>query len=694
MASVLASGSSFRHPDALDALGHLSKRVVERRVEGELPLGQDVNGLSSNVADLLRAAPVLVQRSVLDQGSLATCRDPNAGCVGRIRKAERAERGERSAPVGFVAPSRDEVEAFIEENELNERAGEALRGAPPAVQWHVLEQGSLRSCREPSAGCVGRISKAKRTMDPALLAIPQGPSAFEVEEFIQENGLDERAASALQGSAQWLQRQVLDQGSLHGCRDRNAGLMGRLRRAQQAPSFADGVRSQASTATRQEIERFILDNDLNERAADALRSAGSSVQRQVLDQGSLFGTREPSAACIGRIAKIQKSGQEGWGTPSCPSLDDVERFIYENRLDQRAAVALEGAPPMVQQSLLAQGHLGGNATDASRACLAQIRATSQEFSNTPAAASAALDEVEQFIRENGLDASASNALRSALPAVQRQVLEQGSLTSCREPSAACVSRLRKAKVWADGNDAHIASPNDVERFIQEHDLNERAADALRGVPPEVQAEVLAQGSLATCRDPNAGCIGRIAKAQAAFKHRTELPPTGPSAEELTAFVREHNLSERCVATLHEVSAPVLRAVLDQGSLRGCRDPSAGCMGRIKKAVKDGSLRRGTKRQHEVAPAGGLNREVDRFVMDHELSDRAATVLREQVPEVQEMVLQGGSMRGTRDMSAVCMGRISKAVQELSQRPKRHARSPARVVHAIGGSRSKGVRYSH
>lgn len=40
MASVLASGSSFRHPDALDALGHLSKRVVERRVEGELPLGQ------------------------------------------------------------------------------------------------------------------------------------------------------------------------------------------------------------------------------------------------------------------------------------------------------------------------------------------------------------------------------------------------------------------------------------------------------------------------------------------------------------------------------------------------------------------------------------------------------------------------------------------------------------------------------
>ena len=30
-----------------------------------------------------------------------------------------------------------------------------------------------------------------------------------------------------------------------------------------------------------------------------------------------------------------------------------------------------------------------------------------------------------------------------------------------------------------GNSAHIASPNDVERLIQEQDLNERAADALR-----------------------------------------------------------------------------------------------------------------------------------------------------------------------------------------------------------------------
>eukprot|EP00434_Breviolum_minutum_P013344 symbB.v1.2.011758.t1/scaffold750.1/size323489/10 len=125
MSSLLSSqGTSYRHSESLEALDHLSKRVVERRVEGELPLGQDVNGLSPKVAGLLCGASTVVQRVVLDQGSLATCRDPNAGCVGRIRKAERS--------AGRMhTPSRDEVEAFIEENELNERAGEALRGAKP-----------------------------------------------------------------------------------------------------------------------------------------------------------------------------------------------------------------------------------------------------------------------------------------------------------------------------------------------------------------------------------------------------------------------------------------------------------------------------------------------------------------------------------------------------------------------------------
>lgn len=44
MSELLVSKQvSYRHEDALQVLNHLSKRVVERRVEGELPLGQVPN---------------------------------------------------------------------------------------------------------------------------------------------------------------------------------------------------------------------------------------------------------------------------------------------------------------------------------------------------------------------------------------------------------------------------------------------------------------------------------------------------------------------------------------------------------------------------------------------------------------------------------------------------------------------------
>lgn len=62
------------------------------------------------------------------------------------------------------------------------------------------------------------------------------------------------------------------------------------------------------------------------------------------------------------------------------------------------------------------------------------------------------------------------------------------------------------------------------------------------------------------------------------------------AADLEAFVREHDLNERAVAILRDVSEEVLRAVLDQGSLRGCRDANAGCIGRVKRAQQVGMPR--------------------------------------------------------------------------------------------------------
>ncbi|CAJ1431069.1 unnamed protein product [Effrenium voratum] len=697
------------------------------------------NNLQPRAANALRAASTQAQQYVLDQGSLQTCRDPNAGCMGRLK---RAQAGESAPPLLFIPPSRDEVEAFIEANELNERAADALRGAPPAVQRQVIDQGSLLSCREPSAGCIGRIGKAHKQLDPALLAIPhtQGPSAEEVEEFILENGLDDRAAVALRSAVQWVQRQVLDQGSLRSCRDPNAGLMGRLNRAQIAPQQLQALMPAANTpavhtpclpaSSAAEVEAFIWENGLNERAADALRSVGPAVQRKVLEQGSLQGTREPSAACIGRIGKLQKSSAEPgrWQEPFRGAENEVEQFILDNALDQSSSAILRSCSPDVQQLVLEQGSLA-SCREPSAGCVGRIRRAEAALGRAPAghfvqsppsghlmgggSGHEAWPDVETFIVQNQLNERAADALREVDPEIQMQVISQGSLASCREPSAGCIGRIAKAQSVQKFAPTQVPrmpitsvqevqlNHEAVEQFIVENGLNERAADALRTVPPFVQEQVLEQGPLQGCREPSASCIGRIAKAQRGTVVGQSFH--APTADELTAFVQENVLSERASAALNEALPIIQRAVLDQGSLRGCREPSAGCMGRIKKAtlaMRDGTLQadvqssmRGTKRPYEAWQASqgrNLRAEVERFVAEHSLSERAASILREEQPEVQDMVLQGGSLHGTRDMSASCVGRIRKAQQELSDRPAKWSRgSLSEAVRMVGSSMARG-----
>mmetsp|Transcript_25306 Transcript_25306/g.72871 ORF Transcript_25306/g.72871 Transcript_25306/m.72871 type:complete len:373 (-) Transcript_25306:46-1164(-) len=55
------------------------------------------------------------------------------------------------------------------------------------------------------------------------------------------------------------------------------------------------------------------------------------------------------------------------------------------------------------------------------------------------------EEVEDFIKNNEVDESAADMLRSASPTVQRTVLSRGELKTARNPSSALLSRIRDAK---------------------------------------------------------------------------------------------------------------------------------------------------------------------------------------------------------------------------------------------------------
>merc|ERR1711879_137959 len=64
--------------------------------------------------------------------------------------------------MGSVA-SREEVEAFIAENNIDERCGKALLAEGPDVQTAIIDRGSLCDCVNPSAALMGRIRDVKKS---------------------------------------------------------------------------------------------------------------------------------------------------------------------------------------------------------------------------------------------------------------------------------------------------------------------------------------------------------------------------------------------------------------------------------------------------------------------------------------------------------------------------------------------------
>jgi len=197
--------------------------------------------------------------------------------------------------------------------------------------------------------------------------------------------------------------------------------------------------------------------------------------------------------------------------------------------------------------------------------------------------------VERFLSENEVDGRASAALRAQAAEVQRVVLERGELSDCTNPSAALMSRIQVAKdgvassargggarssfpsragarvgggvvplgstgiasldVTSLSTPAALASPAPsagaaaakvnlaVEEFMEEEQIDERAAKQLREADEETQNDVISLGSLVGSRNPSAVVLARLRESKAALgakeghshQHRHTLSTTPPDS---------------------------------------------------------------------------------------------------------------------------------------------------------------------
>eukprot|EP00747_Dinoflagellata_sp_TGD_P118213 gnl/TRDRNA2_/TRDRNA2_172768_c1_seq1.p1 gnl/TRDRNA2_/TRDRNA2_172768_c1~~gnl/TRDRNA2_/TRDRNA2_172768_c1_seq1.p1 ORF type:complete len:316 (-),score=55.67 gnl/TRDRNA2_/TRDRNA2_172768_c1_seq1:58-1005(-) len=217
-----------------------------------------------------------------------------------------------------------DLESFIAESKLDERAVASLRAQTPEVQKRVMLRGSLAACSNQSAALMGRIREATMVSPDNLGVAPI--SSAELDQFIFENCIDEKAAGFLRQEPAHIIHAIMEKGSLAKCSNPSAAVLGRMREIKRAGASAmamqgsmgmqmalQGQRMNAEVQPG-EVESFCRQYQLDERASNALQEEDAHVQRAVIDRGDISGCKNPSAVVLSRIkAAKQHYGSTGMG---------------------------------------------------------------------------------------------------------------------------------------------------------------------------------------------------------------------------------------------------------------------------------------------------------------------------------------------------------------------------------------------
>jgi len=130
------------------------------------------------------------------------------------------------------------------------------------------------------------------------------------------------------------------------------------------------------------------------------------------------------------------------------------------------------------------------------------------------------EEVELFLRTNGIDDAAARELRNEPPYVALAVIERGPLRACVNPSGALVARIRDAKrgILSGGAGRYGGVPmpmpldpnaSELDKFLAENRIDQAGIISLRSEPPEVQKAVMSRGPLLNSTNPSASLMARI-----------------------------------------------------------------------------------------------------------------------------------------------------------------------------------------
>lgn len=143
-----------------------------------------------------------------------------------------------------------------------------------------------------------------------------------------------------------------------------------------------------------------------------------------------------------------------------------------------------------------------------------------------------IEEVTRFIDENRINEEAATKIRALSPASQRRVIARPLTGDVQNPSKVMIARVRELQsqnermkgndMWSAWGSAMMgASPEAVQKYIDENDLDESASRQMRSLPPYQQAMAL-RWDLSSFRNPSAKFMS-LANSLSAAPPRMPMP---------------------------------------------------------------------------------------------------------------------------------------------------------------------------
>eukprot|EP00930_Biecheleria_cincta_P003901 TRINITY_DN10480_c0_g1_i1.p1 TRINITY_DN10480_c0_g1~~TRINITY_DN10480_c0_g1_i1.p1 ORF type:complete len:505 (-),score=89.87 TRINITY_DN10480_c0_g1_i1:14-1453(-) len=308
------------------------------------------------------------------------------------------------------------------------------------------------------------------------------------------------------------------------------------------------------------------------------------------------------------------------------------------------------------------------------------------------------DEVARFFEGHTIQPNAMDTFLSLRPEQQRMVMDAGSLTDARDPTAVLISRCVKAKQgtlqavqyrpgdWkcvACGeinfarNDTcrkclqhkdAAAAPLDpaaaealavIEGYLGQHNFEERAKETFRSLPPHLMQQVMDAGTFADARDPTAVLVSRINKAKQGTLNQTLMP-----GDWLCPGCNHHNFSRnttcRSCGTPNEGGGGSSSAGMAIPQILGGK----GSQKRF--GESQFSYEQPQAKARRMGDSGGIAAKIQQFFLRMGIQQHAIDHFFTLPPNAQTAVMEAGPLEAARDPTAVLINRMAGAARSYGQ----------------------------